>query len=59
MDYNINNGRYYKVVHRQNNEVISFGELMEGQVLSTIHIVHFIDKEEYDQLNQTDQITEE
>lgn len=40
---------YYKVT--SNGELLSFGVLEPGQVLSTIHNVTFITEEEYDILN--------
>lgn len=47
MDYNVKNGNYYKVIDRKTNNLITFGKLTKGQVLSTIHKVIFISEKEY------------
>ena len=49
MNFNLNNGQYYKILI--DDVVVSFGELVEGQILSTEHDVIFIEKDEYDILN--------
>lgn len=51
MDYTIENGIYYKV-ENENGELITFGELKEGEVLSTIETVIFLSKEEFEDLNK-------
>ncbi|WP_197053595.1 hypothetical protein [Sphingobacterium sp. T2] len=50
MDYTIENGKYYKVLGAD-GKLITFGELSEGEVLSTNDNVEFISKEEFEQLN--------
>lgn len=46
-DYTIENGQYYKVTDKDTKSIISFGELKEGDVLSTIHKVEFINDQEF------------
>lgn len=48
MDYTIKNGRFYKVI--ENNKMTSVGIMSESSLLSTIHEVVFITKEEYTEL---------
>lgn len=52
MDYTIENGRYYKVVDANTKEIITFGELSNSAILSTIHEVQFLTKEEFNALNE-------
>lgn len=49
MNYITEEKVYYKVT--ADGELLSFGVLERGQVLSTIHSVTFITEEEYDILN--------
>lgn len=48
MNYTRTDGRYYKVI--SNGEIITFGELETGQILSTIKEMVFISESEYDEL---------
>lgn len=50
MDYTLENGKYYKVLDAD-GELIAFGELVEGEVLSSKHNVEFISKEEFEELS--------
>lgn len=45
MDYTIQDGKFYKII--ENNEIVSFGELTEGMILSTNSEVVFIEQDEY------------
>lgn len=47
MDYTLNDGRFYKV-EDANGELITVGQLVDNEILSTIHDVEFITKEEFD-----------
>lgn len=57
MDYNVKNGKYYKVIDRKTNNLITFGELTKGQVLSTIHKVIFISEQEYLAIKESADLT--
>lgn len=46
--YTLENGKYYVIKDPVSGEVITFGEISENQVLSTVHKVYFIDKDTYD-----------
>ncbi|WP_149930858.1 hypothetical protein [Acinetobacter soli] len=46
-DYTIQNGQYYKVTDKDSGKLISIGELNDGDILSTIHDVEFMDHHEY------------
>ena len=48
MNYTRTDGHYYKVI--SDNEIIIFGELETGQILSTIKEVVFINESEYNEL---------
>lgn len=50
MDYNLPTGTFYKITNAQTNKIITYGIIEEGQILSTIHNVVEISKEEYDEL---------
>lgn len=52
MNYITEEKVYYRVVDKDSGEFITVGELEKKQVLSTIHIVSFISKEEYDDINE-------
>lgn len=54
MDYTIENGKYYKVLGAD-GKLITFGELSEGEVLSTNSNVVFIDEQDYLQLRAEQQ----
>jgi len=47
MDYTTENGRFYKVLDAVTTELIIFGELVEGEILSTNQDVVFIDGVEF------------
>ena len=49
MDYTILDGEYYKVLYKDNNDLITYGKLEEGQILSTNHTVIFITEDEYNE----------
>lgn len=49
MNYTKTDGKYYKVI--SDSEIITFGELETGQVLSTIKEVVFISESEYNELS--------
>ena len=49
MDYSILDGQYYVLTDIDTGEKIAVGEIVEGNILSTIHPVEFVDKETYDQ----------
>ena len=49
MNYTRTDGKYYKVIF--DNEIITFGELETGQILSTIKEVVFISESEYNELS--------
>lgn len=51
MNYITEEKVYYKVTDKDSGEIITVGELEKKQVLSTIHIVSFIDEQEYNDLN--------
>ena len=46
MDYTLEDGKYFKILNT-NDELLTFGRLIIGQILSTIHNVVFITKSEY------------
>lgn len=50
-DYTNENGQYYKVIDQDTKSIISFGELNDGDILSTIHDVEFLTKIEYETLH--------
>lgn len=52
MNYITEEKVYYKVVDKDSGELITVGELEKKQVLSTVHTVSFISKEEYDDINE-------
>jgi len=47
MDYTIENGVFYKVLDSETGELITFGKIESGNVLSTIHPVEWITENEY------------
>ena len=48
MNYTIKDGQFYKVTDKDTGVFISVGELKESNVLSTIHNVEFISKEQFE-----------
>lgn len=46
MYYTLEDGKYFKILNT-NDELLTFGRLMIGQILSTIHNVVFITRSEY------------
>ena len=48
MNYTIKDGQFYKVTDKDGGVFISAGELKESDVLSTIHNVEFISKEQFE-----------
>jgi hypothetical protein len=54
MNYTESNGKYYKVI--SDNQIITFGELESGQILSTIKEVVFISESEYNELSKAKEI---
>lgn len=52
MNYITENTVYYKLSNKDTGEYIGVGALDPNQVLSTIHTVSFVTKEEYDELNK-------
>ena len=54
MNYTRTDGKYYKVI--SDNEIITFGELETGQILSTIKEVVFISESEYNELSEAKEI---
>lgn len=56
MDYTLEDGKYFKILNT-NDELLTFGRLMLGQILSTIHNVIFITRSEYLLLVETEEIS--
>lgn len=48
MNYTIKDGQFYKVTDKDTGVFIIVGELKESNVLSTIHNVEFISKEQFE-----------
>lgn len=48
MNYTIKDGQFYKVTDKDTGVLLSVGELKESNVLSTIHNVEFISKEQFE-----------
>ncbi len=48
MNYTIKDGQFYKVTDKDTGAFISVGELKESDILSTIHNVEFISKEQFE-----------
>ena len=48
MNYTLQDGQFYKVTDKDTGVFISVGELKESNVLSTIHNVEFISKEQFE-----------
>ncbi len=48
MNYTIKDGQFYKVTDKATGVFIRVGELKESNVLSTIHNVEFISKEQFE-----------
>ena len=56
MDYTLEDGKYFKIL-KTNDELLTFGRLMIGQILSTIHNVVFITRAEFIILLETENIS--
>lgn len=50
MEYSLSDGEYYKVIDADSGDMITFDRLTDGVILSTINVVEFITKDEYDAL---------
>lgn len=46
-DYTIENGQYLKVTDKDTNDLIGIFEVLDSNVLSTIHTVEAVSEEEY------------
>lgn len=55
MIYTLADGEFYKVLNKDDNSFITFGQLVQDQQLSTIHIVIWITEEEYNNLLESEE----
>lgn len=46
-NYTIENGQYFKVTDKDTNDLIGIFEVLDSNVLSTIHTVEAVSEEEY------------
>ncbi|APV35070.1 hypothetical protein [Acinetobacter soli] len=46
-DYTIENGQYFKVTDKDTDDLIGIFEVLDSNVLSTIHTVEVVSEEEY------------